>query len=206
MLFFWFILIVNILCTAFIAYPSTSRGTPYNGGHLFGGTIGLLAIPLILVWFSGLPYTDVFQVCQEWWPVALGGIAIYAVAGAGWSVFKWWRFAVHAKRAYVDWIAKNPMPTVGQEDNTSRFYDAKREYERWVSDVPFPIVWDGVKNKPDILLATHKYLVMGWLTFWPISVVGTVADVIFYRLWENIYRTLHETYQRITNSVLSDIT
>ncbi len=205
MFFLWLILILDLLCTAFIGYPSTSRDTPYNGGHLFGGTIGLIAIPLILVWFSGLPYLDVFQVCQEWWPVALGGVAIYAVAGAGWSVYKWWRFVVHAKRAYLDWLPTHPFPRPTENTSDSR-YDYKRELERWVEGVPFPLVWDSEKNLPTILLVTHKYLVMGWLTFWPISVVGTVADVIFYRLWENIYRTLRETYQRITNSVLSDIT
>ena len=106
-------------------------------------------------------------------------VAGYFVAGAAWSVVKWW-FA-ETKRVQQ---ARNDF---SMRHNTHYHNDA----ETWAEYA------QRMKTKP----LDHKSDILWWIACWPFSVLWTLIDDPVRRICRRIYDELQGVYQRITNRV-----
>jgi hypothetical protein len=115
-------------------------------------------------------------------------VGAYFVAGALWSVAKWYFFVRERRRKYNDVRAKfleaKGLPTDGpipdeHKEAFSKNYDLK-EY----------------RNRPRI--RDNKAIVTGWLAFWPVSAAWTLLNDPIRRIFEWIYETLHGVYEGIS--------
>lgn len=99
------------------------------------------------------------------------GIAAYFVAGAAWSLLKWYFWLVKLRRQL----------------------DAGETYSRVVYTA-------GLRNFPPNP-GDHKSRIMGWIALWPASMLWTLLNDPVRRAAEEIYARLGGTYQRISNRV-----
>jgi hypothetical protein len=54
-------------------------------------------------------------------------------------------------------------------------------------------------------VGNHKADIIRWLSWWPFSVIGTILNDPFRRLFEAVYRGIAETLQRISIRAFADI-
>jgi len=102
-------------------------------------------------------------------------VFFYFVAGTAWSFFKWFVFC---------------------KDERKRANQAKQEKKDGKSYVPHI-------TKP--LASDYKSRIIGWMTFWPWSMVWFVINDPVRRAFKAIYEILQEAYQGISDRAFASI-
>lgn len=121
----------------------------------------------------------------------------YLVTGAGWAIFKWWRFVVNLVEKYNDrkskFLKERRIREVVIPD------EFKAEWARHVRDFydryqPYTVqvLNDGIVP-PDP--NNHKEEIYLWITFWPWSMLWFVLD-------EPVRKTVRAIYRSIRNSLV----
>jgi hypothetical protein len=63
----------------------------------------------------------------------------------------------------------------------------------------------GTKSRPrDSYASENKYRIMGWIAYWPFSMVGSIFGDFLSRIVKNIYRVLSSLYEAMGDKVFSD--
>lgn len=124
-------------------------------------------------------------------------IAGYLVVGAGWAIFKWWRYVVNLVEKYNDHkihflksrgIKGTVIPDELKADWARQTND---RYDRYMSS-PIKVGSHGIVP-PDP--NDHKEEIYLWITFWPWSVLWFVLD-------EPVRKTVRAIYRGIRNSLV----
>jgi hypothetical protein len=127
-------------------------------------------IPSIFVGILGMIYLKSIMAV----PVSLLAIfiATFAILGAAWSVFKWFKFVNSQSKSY--------MEKYGATLTEGQMADLKGE----------------------ISVSNNKSHIIGWMVFWPWSLLWTLTGDFF----NTIYDTLANVYQRITDRSVGKFT
>jgi hypothetical protein len=122
-------------------------------------------------------------------------VGIYFLAGAAWSVFKWWTFLHKGSKAYddfkADFLTKNNAKALTPELSVQLEADLI-EFNR------FKDVDKSVHSVPPSA-REFKGDLTRWATYWPFSMVGFALNDVVRKAWNYIYDLLQSTYQRISN-------
>ena len=63
----------------------------------------------------------------------------------------------------------------------------------------------GIKSRPtDSYASYNKYRIMGWIAYWPFSMVGSIFGDFLSRIVKSIYRVLSGLYEAMGNKVFLD--
>lgn len=59
--------------------------------------------------------------------------------------------------------------------------------------------------KVRISAGDNKARIIGWMSLWPFSMIGTLVDDILLRMWQRFYDLFAGTYQRISDKMIGDL-
>ena len=111
------------------------------------------------------------------WPFLLIGVGAYLLAGGAWSVFRWFKYC-------REFIAKNPY----NNNNPLNDYSTGREVKLT------PVEYYKKQLRP----SEHKSRLIGWITYWPWSLVWNIAGDTL----TAIYDALANVYQKTADAVI----
>lgn len=127
--------------------------------------------PTIVALLFGILYWKAFAALHWDWHGIALGVFIYAVAGVVWSIFRWMRFV---------------KGTV--EDYTKRYGEELSESSH-------------SSLKCDISPTHNKSLIVGWIAYWPWSLVWNITGDFF----KMIYETMQGFYSGISKKALAGV-
>jgi len=177
---FWFwggIFLIGILISEMIDAE--------NGG---GATAVAIATAVIVVLFSD------FQPTQEWtqylWPLVWGALG-YFVAGGIWGCAKWWLWLRMVSRK---------LDEIETEVRSSRKGWSEIDVADEVTNY-----WRraGLPTQFPVLVGQHRAKIMGWMMFWPCSMVWTVINDPVRRGFEEVYSAFGRTFQNMSDRAFS---
>jgi hypothetical protein len=105
----------------------------------------------------------------------------FLLAGAGWSLFKWWR---HVDRVVKSWAKR------GYTDDLRKLEKIKAASSDSSVDLPYEI--DPGHNKDRFF---------GWIVYWPFSLVWTLLDDPLRAAFEFMYDQFGQFYTKIAQRV-----
>lgn len=63
----------------------------------------------------------------------------------------------------------------------------------------------GTKSRPrESFASNNKSRIMGWIAYWPFSMIGSIFGDFLSRIVKNIYRVLSSLYERMGSKVFAD--
>lgn len=189
---FWCLVLAELVILTFL--------DDEHPGHRASSLAGLL---IILTLFSDAPLWSFLTQWQTW--AALVGL--YFPAGVAWSFAKFYFRVRDHKDAEADAMAafarciknlpkgstyRQPEGFVTWLYNTSEGYD----FRRWLSS-------DSSESENRIsfrpLLADHRARIVGWIAYWPFSLVRFLLADFVRRLACRLYQLLQARYQAIVD-------
>lgn len=132
----------------------------------------------------------------------------YIILGMGWSMLKWNEFVkkkinlFRSRRA--DYLATNKKFDENDEIHLRGLCDFLRNFgfKVWGSDV---------KNMKDIVVkiipngTENKTSIIAWISYWPLSLIATLLNNPFRRLWLYVYNLCSSVYDKISMSHTKDL-
>lgn len=103
------------------------------------------------------------------WKFLALGLIVYALIGVGWSVHRWFRRVQQTANRYREDYGQNL--TASQRDAL----------------------------KQELKVSKHKARIVGWIAYWPWSLLWNVVGDFF----NTLYETMQATYQKITDRALN---
>ena len=182
------LLLVDVLVISFCA----------NHEKPFWGLFGFLTAGVV-AHFLGYPVLVFLKEHLSDIPLWFGA---YVLLGIPWAFSKWWMFALRARTRLKEWMVAHPAPV---DDGKFTADEMERKVAMYRSGVPRPVVYNPKTGKFSLDASEHKGRITTWLALWPFSIVGTILDDFLVRLWENLYEALSTSFQRVSDSVFSDI-
>jgi hypothetical protein len=161
----------------------------------------LVAATAALLYFGG--NSDAFRWFVDH-PLQVGlAILGYILAGSAWSIVKWFLFVVEKKEKFLEFKAHylntHPEGIEGFKkmfnDNTVSVYDTDRQAHfsiRKAYGIPEP--------------RDYKSRIVGWMGWWPWSLLNAILFDFFKKVFQHIYNVLTELYRSIAKKVYGDIT
>lgn len=127
-------------------------------------------------------------------PLLIGAI-VYLIVGIGWSIWKWWFFNmdIAEKLLQVKRDILGPLAMKDTEipaDKIAKFYSERDILQINGRPVEFPV-----------RALRYKSRIIGWMSYWPLSLLCTLLDDFFRKLYHRIYSFLQKQYQAITERV-----
>lgn len=192
----------------------------------FKALFGVVVL-VALAWFAGYP---VVSFVADHWRDVLLGFGAYLLTGIPWAFFKWYRFALDARKDLRKWLEHSPVPerrrgfvygrtgrwTALDEVHPSDVPEGSEivlepdaEYasslRRYAERVPHPVRFDVRAVKFDLPASDHKERITTWMAFWPFSALGTLLDDLLFRVWEALYGFCSGLFQRVSDAVFADV-
>src|SRR5271170_4062604 len=125
----------------------------------------------------------------------------YFVAGAAWSIFKWYIFLTKARIKYesakADFLEEYSAKELTGE-LAAKFMDLLASNHSYSDD-------DHAISATPPEARKHKSNLTRWATYWPFSMVGFALNDVVRKAWNYIYDLLQSTYQRISNHVFRNV-
>lgn len=145
------------------------------------------SIATVLIIVSGIYYhfwcdsivTLISENYQVMVPIAVG----YIVLGVVWSFAKWVMFLLEFKRF------RNKHIEAYREDKL--LYDQKRFHNVLITDTP--------------KTSDFKVLIISWMCWWPLSVIGTLINDPVKRAFQFVFDALSGSYQKIADKIVPKI-
>lgn len=129
---------------------------------------------------------------------AIAFVLVYLLAGAAYSVYKWWSYSRHVIDIYNDNVASYLKKKGKTREELSEY-----EFSDMVGNAKLQAV--GHSKDLPLLVAQHKSMITGWMCYWPASAAWTLINDPVRRLFRAIYRYLASTLQGISDSVFADV-
>lgn len=149
---------------------------------------GLFTVLAYLALIHLFGNASVFSAVRNHPEYAYIGIPVFFLAGALWSLAKWWFFVKHraleyreARMAFLEanGVVGATLDTPVPEDLKTRSFPRPR--------------------RP--LARQHKWRIITWMVYWPFSMVWTLLD----EPWRLIYEAMARLFQRISDAVWRDL-
>jgi hypothetical protein len=149
-----------------------------------------------------LYHVDIIKVIEHHPFQLVGLLLLYFVLGGAWSVFRWFLFVRDKVRQYLD-MRNKWLQYKGQ---TQFKYIPDELKEEWTKYLEEKYVSDGRKDltKPP-LVRDHKYKIMGWIGWWPISAGLWMLEDLVKGVARSIYEYLHDWLQDISNRMFASV-
>jgi hypothetical protein len=172
----WFWIILVAVTILIIVFDESGRsGRAFTTMALF-----LLAV----VWFN--PSLMLYIQLHPLW--VLLGFVLYIAIGAIWMFPRWTLFLLDVKAAKRE-----------REPEWAREKEEREKAERLTSSIEkegqsqsrsssrLSVVVRGRKVMLPVMVREHKARVIGWMTYWPWSMLWTVLDLAFHRVFQHLY-------------------
>lgn len=169
----------------------------------FGYATTIMGIALVI--YSYINKFIIFSYIELNWFYCLKLIFVYLAIGIAWSFVKWFLFLIgfkaafnRAKKEYIDnW---NQTHT----DNKITNYIIPKErfdhFRREISHKRYKEFW--LSSKPLAFMAKNK--IIGWMAFWPCSMVGFIFNDPIRRLLTFVFDLIINSYQKIADKIFFD--
>lgn len=124
-------------------------------------------------------------------------IVVYILAGTGWSLGKWFLFVVDRKEKLIEfkdeWLRENPEGDFKAYFNSDKiiYREGKNAHIRQHYGVPEP--------------RDHKVRILGWMGWWPWSLLNALLFEFFKRVFQHVYNSLAGVFRRIAKRVYGDV-
>ena len=182
---FWILAaVVSILMFYFLEYDESFRAS-----------LTLIVTILFLFWFGNLSFSYISANPLQF----LAFVAGYFVAGAVWTIVKWWFFVYRIREGY-DRIKEGYLRKEGingdriPENLRDKWYDYLRQSTEWHSNL-INLGRNGVEPpKPN----DFKSRIYSWMVFWPWSMVYTLIDDPVRKIFRFIYRNIRHLLESIS--------
>jgi hypothetical protein len=155
-------------------------------------TIGLLAA------FQFLFKVEVFDTILTHPYLAVFSFIGYFAVGTGWSVWKWYLFAMERVKRYFDikttWLRNQGADPDNPPDGIE---------EKWVKHLKedYPSGREAAMLTEPPLVSEHKTDIIRWITYWPISFAWWALHDIVKGIGTAIYNYMASVLQAISDKV-----
>lgn len=149
-----------------------------------------------------LYHVDIIKVIEHH-PIQLIGLLLfYFVVGGAWAVFRWYLFVRDRVRLYLDMRSKW-LQAKGQ---TQFKYIPDELKEEWTKYLEEKYVGDNRKDLTKApLVRDHKYKIMGWISWWPVSAGLWVLEDMVKGVARSVYEYIHDWLQDISNRMFASV-
>ncbi len=150
------------------------------------------------------------MVSQNPWPT-VGFVVSYIIIGIVWSFIKWTTYVKKTlgriKKVKDTFIAEH------KEINNSNRADFNKAIENlrlkdssgYTISVYDKTTLDDIIKKVTPVANEKKIIITAWISYWPMSLVGTLLNNPFRNFFEWLYDNLSGYYDKITNKYKEDI-
>lgn len=112
---------------------------------------------------------------------------LYVLVGIAWSFIKWTVF-----------LAKKRVEYKEKKDAFQKYM----EFTEWTPEL---LAKFAERNSHLLVKASdHKGDLTFWASYWPFSILGTIFNDLFRKIWTHLYNLLHDVYQRIADSFMKE--
>jgi hypothetical protein len=189
----WFWALVALECIVLFAL--------IEGDRVGWGTLSLIATFAILKFFGDV---DIIGFAKANPLEFAAGVAGYFVAGTIWSVAKWWFFLKDRREKYdelkAEFLRNNGVQgTVIPEKLRApwRLQAASLTDHRGYGSASAESIIPKARN--------HKGKILTWMTYWPWSMVWTLINDPVKKLFRQIYRSIQNLMQSISDRVFRGV-
>jgi len=148
-------------------------------------------------------------------PLSILGFSIgYIVVGVIWSFIKWRSYIKNIFDEIAEIKAKFLVEHTTITDKNIRFL-LERIVEGYFIDYTKSYLsyysrndkdtFEMVINKITPAAADKKATIVAWISYWPMSLLGTLLNDPFRKLFNSIYKKLSGSYDKMTNSYKHDL-
>lgn len=129
----------------------------------------------------------------------------YVILGLIWSFLKWNQKVANIFKTFsqlkTKFIEKHGEIT---KENRKKFYETL-EYKFWYSDYSGKQSYFNDDNSVEDVIALitpkgidNKAKIVSWISYWPLSLIGTLLNDPFRRFFEWVYESVSGVYDKIT--------
>ena len=155
--------------------------------------------------------SDIWEVVsQNPWPT-LGFVVSYIIIGVVWSFIKWTTYVKRTlgriKKVKDEFIAehKEINDTNRAEFNQMIEKFRLKDSSGYTISVFDKTTLDDIIKKVTPVASEKKTIITAWISYWPMSLVGTLLNNPFRHFFEWLYDNLSGYYDKITNKYKQDI-
>lgn len=162
--------------------------------------LATLAMIVTLAAFQFLHFADVFGFVTHHIVESLIGVAVWMAIGVAWSFAKWFfhlmNFRDKFRELRTKWFIDNkldptqPLPE-NLKDEVGDLTQLGWSYRSW-------------HNMQKPRAADNKSRIIGWMAFWPFSMVGTLLNDPIRKLFTWIFNHLKGLYQKMADKILGN--
>jgi hypothetical protein len=150
------------------------------------------------------------MISQNPWPT-VGFVVSYIIIGIVWSFIKWTTYVKRTlgriKKVKDEFIAehKEINDTNRAEFNQMIEKFRLKDSSGYTISVFDKTTLDDIIKKVTPVASEKKTIITAWISYWPMSLVGTLLNNPFRHFFEWLYDNLSGYYDKITNKYKQDI-
>jgi hypothetical protein len=133
----------------------------------------------------------------------------YVILGIGWSFLKWNEKVKKVFNKFKE-IKDKFMKKNGEINDKNKEDFIKKLGSQFTSRSGYSISFyntdsfNEIANKITPIGLEHKALIMSWISYWPLSLIGTLLNNPFRRFWLYVYDQVSGIYDRISKKHQND--
>ena len=149
-------------------------------------------------------------ISQNPWPT-LGFIVSYIIIGIVWSFIKWNTYVKRTfgriKKVKDEFIAEHKEINSKNRADFNQIIENLRlkDSSGYTISVFEKTTLDEIIKKVTPVASEKKTIITAWISYWPMSLVGTLLNNPFRHFFEWLYDNLSGYYDKITNKYKQDI-
>jgi hypothetical protein len=155
--------------------------------------------------------SDIWEVVsQNPWPT-VGFVVSYIIIGIVWSFIKWTTYVKRTlgriKKVKDEFIAEHKEINDGNRAEFNKMIEKLRlkDSSGYTISVYDKTTLDDIIKKVTPVASEKKTIITAWISYWPMSLVGTLLNNPFRQFFEWLYDNLSGYYDKITNKYKQDI-
>lgn len=196
-----------LFCLIILAFAFLAEVVLTEVEHFGWATLTLLAAGVV-VQFAHL--FDILQYVKQNAVHAFVYALLYLLAGFVWSFIKWFSYLMNQrelfrslKKEFLEYKRASMPDTYGNYNGDQIPSDLKDEFKSWTwqnrkvpHDSPITRMEKPRANK-------NKSRIIGWMSFWPFSMLGTLINDPIRRLFTFMFNAFKAAYQKMADSIFS---
>jgi hypothetical protein len=150
------------------------------------------------------------MISQNPWPT-VGFVVSYIIIGIVWSFIKWNTYVKRTfgriKKVKDEFIAEHKEINDGNRAEFNQMIEKLRlkDSSGYTISVFDKTTLDDIIKKVTPVASEKKSIITAWISYWPMSLVGTLLNNPFRHFFEWLYDNLSGYYDKITNKYKQDI-